>query len=358
MSHIKLQNVTKAYDDNTPVISHLDLEIEQGSFTVLLGASGCGKSTILRMIAGLEHVTSGDIFIEDAPMTDVNPGERDIAMVFQNYALYPTMTVYKNIEFGLKNMKVPTEERKRRIAQVAETVGLSAFLDRKPQNLSGGQRQRVALARAIVKEPKVFLMDEPLSNLDAKLRTQIRTDLIELYRRLGTTFVYVTHDQIEAMSMGTKIILFKHGEIQQIGTPTEIYETPANIYTAKFIGSPPMNVLETSLLYCEKNPTPEYTRVAYLGFRPEKVRMMGDDFAEGDFSCTGEILARELLGDQIQYKLKLENGETVNIKTFNQKAMDYSTVSFYVKQADLCYFDSAERRIPTTEASEVFYVNN
>ncbi len=357
MSNITLKNVTKAYEDNAPVISNLDLEIEQGSFTVLLGASGCGKSTILRMVAGLESVTAGNIFIDAQNMTEVNPGDRDIAMVFQNYALYPTMTVYKNIEFGLKNMNVPLEERKRRIAAVAETVGLSQFLNRKPQNLSGGQRQRVALARAIVKEPKVFLMDEPLSNLDAKLRTQIRTDLIELYRRLGTTFVYVTHDQIEAMSMGTKIILFKNGQIQQIGTPTEIYETPANVYTAKFIGSPPMNVLETAMLRYEKDPAPEYTHIQYLGFRPEKARMMDDGFAEGDFSYSGEILARELLGDQIQYKLKLENGETVNIKTFHQVAMDYGTVTFYVKKEDLCYFDSAERHVPLAKTAEVFHVN-
>ncbi len=358
MSNIKLKNVTKAYDDNAPVISHLDLEIEQGSFTVLLGASGCGKSTILRMVAGLENVTEGDIYIDDANMTDVNPGDRDIAMVFQNYALYPTMTVYKNIEFGLKNMKVPLEERKRRIADVAETVGLTPYLDRKPQNLSGGQRQRVALARAIVKEPNVFLMDEPLSNLDAKLRTQIRTDLIELYRRLGTTFVYVTHDQIEAMSMGTKIILLKGGEIQQIGTPTEIYETPANVYTAKFIGSPPMNVLDASLLHRDASASNEYTQVHFVGFRPEKANLMDAQYKDGDLVCSGKILARELLGDQIQYKIILTTGDTVNIKTFNQTAMEYGDLEFYVKQEDLCYFDKSEQRIPLSETSEVFHVHN
>ena len=210
MDKITLKGITKAYGKNPPVIENLNLDIKDGSFTVLLGPSGCGKSTVLRMIAGLEKTTEGDVLIDGVSVRDVEPGDRNIAMVFQNYALYPTMTVRDNIEFGLKNMKVPKEERKARIAEIAEMVGLTEYLDRKPANLSGGQRQRVALARAIVKKPAVFLMDEPLSNLDAKLRTQTRTDLIELHQKLKTTFVYVTHDQIEAMSMVTDIVLLDH----------------------------------------------------------------------------------------------------------------------------------------------------
>ncbi len=341
MAQIKIENLTKAYGNNAPVIKDMNLEIEKGSFTVLLGASGCGKSTLLKMLAGLEDVNEGKIYFQDKDVTDTHPGDRGIAMVFQNYALYPSMTVRQNIEFGLKNMKVPAPERTKRINEVASIVGLTEFLERKPQNLSGGQRQRVALARAIVKEPKIFLMDEPLSNLDAKLRTQIRTDLIELYRRLKTTFVYVTHDQIEAMSMGTKIILLKNGEIQQIGSPVEIYEKPANTYVAKFIGSPPMNVLKSHLVYKENL---EYNHIAFIGFRPEKVELFCGDNANDMYEFKGEILARELLGDQVQYRVDLGE-EIVNIKTFNQTPLEYGNISFYVKKSDIHYFDVNENRL-------------
>ncbi|OON96517.1 MAG: ABC transporter ATP-binding protein [Epulopiscium sp. Nele67-Bin005] len=342
MSAIKLEKLTKAYQNSPPVIKDLDLEIEEGSFTVLLGASGCGKSTILRMVAGLEEKTSGKIFIGDKDMENVAPGDRHISMVFQNYALYPTMTVQDNIEFGLKNMKIPPEERKRRITEVAKTVGLSEFLTRKPQNLSGGQRQRVALARAIAKEPELFLMDEPLSNLDAKLRTQIRTDLIELYRKLNTTFVYVTHDQIEALSMGTVIILLKGGVVQHMGSPTEIYEKPANIYTAKFIGSPPMNVIEAHHVGSQLNASNE---VKFVGFRPEKIYLSRDNFKTGDLTFDGEILARELLGDQILYKVKVNDEDILNIKTFNEDALDYGHIQFFVPRKDINFFDVNENRI-------------
>lgn len=351
MSHIKFEGITKSYDNNSPVIQNLDLDIQKGSFTVLLGASGCGKSTILRMIAGLEKKTAGKIYIDNKDMEDVQPGDRNIAMVFQNYALYPTMTVYKNIEFGLKNMKVPTEERKKRVKEIADSVGLTEYLSRKPHKLSGGQRQRVALARAIVKKPKVFLMDEPLSNLDAKLRTQIRTDLIELYRNLDTTFVYVTHDQVEAMSMGTQVILLKSGEIQQIGTPTEIYQKPANLYTARFIGSPPMNIIESAPIHNDGKKN-----YASLGFRPEKVHMYDENVSENDLVMEGEILAREILGDQILYKIKIQDGENIQIKTFNKESFDYGKIKFYIKKKDLCYFDVHGKRIDVD--SEVPYANN
>lgn len=223
MEKIKLEHVGKTYDKGVQVIDDLNLDIEEGSFTVLLGPSGCGKSTTLRMIAGLEDVTEGKLLIDNQDMENVSPGDRDIAMVFQNYAIYPTMTVYGNIEFGLKNAGIKKEER-RRIEEIGKITGLEEYMNRKPNALSGGQRQRVALARAMVKNPQVFLMDEPLSNLDAKLRTQLRTELIELHQKLGSTFVYVTHDQVEAMSMGTNIVLMHQGRIMQQGTPEKYME--------------------------------------------------------------------------------------------------------------------------------------
>lgn len=220
MGAIQLKNVTKKFGDQM-VIDDLNLSIEDGSFTVLVGPSGCGKSTTLRMITGLDEPTSGDIYIDGKKINDLTPGKRDIAMVFQNYALYPTMTVRENIEFGLENKKVPKEERKKRVQEICEVVGLTQYLDRKPATLSGGQRQRVALARAMVKQPKVFLMDEPLSNLDAKLRGQMRVELIGLHKKLGTTFVYVTHDQVEAMSMADDIVLMKDGYATLYSSPAQ-----------------------------------------------------------------------------------------------------------------------------------------
>ena len=228
MGAIQLKNVTKKFGDQM-VIDDLNLSIEDGSFTVLVGPSGCGKSTTLRMITGLDEPTSGDIYIDGKKINDLTPGKRDIAMVFQNYALYPTMTVRENIEFGLENKKVPKEERKKRVQEICEVVGLTQYLDRKPATLSGGQRQRVALARAMVKQPKVFLMDEPLSNLDAKLRGQMRVELIGLHKKLGTTFVYVTHDQVEAMSMADDIVLMKDGYIVQQSSPRELYNKRTTI---------------------------------------------------------------------------------------------------------------------------------
>ena len=259
MGAIQLRNVKKKFGSDV-VIENLNLDIADGSFTVLVGPSGCGKSTTLRMITGLDEPTSGDIYIDDHKINDLTPGKRDIAMVFQNYALYPTMTVRENIEFGLENKKVPREERKKRVSEICEIVGLTEYLDRKPSTLSGGQRQRVALARAMVKQPKVFLMDEPLSNLDAKLRGQMRVELISLHKKLGTTFVYVTHDQVEAMSMADDIVLMKDGYIVQQSNPRELYNNPNCIYAAQFIGTPQMNVVD--------NVLPQGMK---LGFRPEKM---------------------------------------------------------------------------------------
>ena len=247
MSSIELRHVSKTYENKTTVIEGMNLTIEDGSFTVLVGPSGCGKTTTLRMIAGLEEISSGDLLIDGVRMNDAEPGERNIAMVFQNYALYPTMSVRENMEFGLVNAKVPKEERDRRIKEFSHIVGLEKYLDRKPSQLSGGQRQRVALARAMVKQPKVFLMDEPLSNLDAKLRNQMRAEIIKLRDKIDTTFIYVTHDQTEAMTLGDRIVIMRDGFIQQIGTPQEVFNHPANLFVAGFIGTPQMNLFDATL---------------------------------------------------------------------------------------------------------------
>jgi multiple sugar transport system ATP-binding protein len=227
-----------------PAVPGLDLEINDGEFMVLVGPSGCGKSTSLRMLAGLEEVNSGNIYIGDRDVTSLPPKDRDIAMVFQNYALYPHMSVRDNMAFALKMAKVPEEERTKRVAEAAKLLGLEQFLDRKPKALSGGQRQRVAMGRAIVREPQVFCMDEPLSNLDAKMRVQTRTDIAKLQASLGVTTVYVTHDQVEAMTMGDRVAVMKLGELQQVDTPLNLYDRPANLFVAGFIGSPQMNLIE------------------------------------------------------------------------------------------------------------------
>jgi len=256
MSGVTFAQVTKAYGQVTAVDS-LTLEIVDGEFMVLLGPSGCGKSTALRMIAGLEEITSGMLSIGDQVVNHVPPRERDIAMVFQSYALYPHMTVRKNIESPLvanKAAKVDAAERNRRVDEAARALDLTEYLDRKPGELSGGQRQRVALARAIVRRPEVFLMDEPLSNLDAKLRTQTRLELVELHRRLGTTIVYVTHDQVEAMTMADRIAIINRGRLQQVGPPQAVYDRPANLFVAGFVGSPPMNTLEGTLTFVGEEP--------------------------------------------------------------------------------------------------------
>ena len=242
MAQVSFDGVTKRFGD-VVAVRELTLEIEDREFLVLLGPSGCGKSTALRMIAGLDDPDAGTITIGDRVVNDIEPKDRDVAMVFQTYALYPHMTVYRNVEFPLKSRGVAREERDRLVREAAETLGLTELLDRKPAQLSGGQRQRVALARAIVRRPAAFLMDEPLSNLDAKLRVQTRADLIELQQRLETTVVYVTHDQVEAMTMGHRIAILMDGVLQQVGPPQEVYDRPQNLFVAGFIGTPPMNTI-------------------------------------------------------------------------------------------------------------------
>ena len=238
MATVLLKNATKIYEGGNVAVKNVNVEINDKEFVVLVGPSGCGKSTVLRMIAGLEEITSGEIYIDGKIVNNVPPKDRDIAMVFQNYALYPHMSVFENIAFGLKLRKYDKNEIKQRVEEAAEILNFQDYLNRKPRQLSGGQRQRVAVGRAIVRKPKVFLFDEPLSNLDAKLRVQMRTEISRLHKNLGATMIYVTHDQTEAMTMGDKIVILKDGEVQQIGVPMELYENPINKFVAGFIGSP------------------------------------------------------------------------------------------------------------------------
>ncbi|MEG2653091.1 MAG: sn-glycerol-3-phosphate ABC transporter ATP-binding protein UgpC, partial [Ruthenibacterium sp.] len=248
MASISLKGIYKIYPGDVTAVSDFNLEIEDKEFIILVGPSGCGKSTTLRMIAGLEEISKGELYIGERLVNDVPPKDRDIAMVFQNYALYPHMTVYKNMAFGLELRKTPKDEIDKRVREAARVLDIEHLLDRKPKALSGGQRQRVALGRAMVRDPAVFLLDEPLSNLDAKLRTSMRTEIIKLHQKLGTTFVYVTHDQTEAMTMGDRIVVMKDGLIQQVDTPQNLYDYPCNMFVAGFIGSPQMNLLDATLV--------------------------------------------------------------------------------------------------------------
>ena len=323
MAQIEFRNVSKSFG-NIEVIKNLSLTIQDKKFTVLVGPSGCGKTTLLRMIAGIGPADSGQIFMDEKDISDLEPGKRNIAMVFQNYAIYPTMTVRENIEFGLKNNQVPKVERNRLIQEVSESVGLALYLDRKPSTLSGGQRQRVALARAMVKKPKVFLMDEPLSNLDAKLRIAMRVELIELHKKLETTFVYVTHDQVEAMSMADVIIIMDKGKILQEGSPEEIYMKPKTVYIAQFIGSPAMNIL------------PLFQGV-HLGYRPEKVILTREP-RESFYRRRGEILTREMLGSETLYKVQLDNSSGM-VKSLHDDFKMGDRVSVNVDEENLYYFD-------------------
>lgn len=331
MGTIEFKNVTKRFGDIT-VIENLNLTIQDGSFTVLVGPSGCGKTTLLRMIAGIGPQTSGQVLIDGQDVSNKEPGKREVAMVFQNYAIYPTMSVRENIEFGLKNNKVAKDEREKLIKEICDSVGLTEYLDRKPSTLSGGQRQRIALARAMVKKPKVFLMDEPLSNLDAKLRVQMRIELIELHKRLGTTFVYVTHDQVEAMSMADKIVLMNKGLIQQEALPEEIYGDPNNMFTSQFIGTPPMNVFELEV------------EGAKFGFRPEKIILSESLSKESYFKTNGEIITREMLGSETLYQIRTPYGSTM-VKSVNAEYKVGQKLYINVNQTDIYLFDKNENRI-------------
>jgi ABC-type sugar transport system ATPase subunit len=322
MAGVGLDRVTKRFGD-VRAVDDLSIDIADREFLVLLGPSGCGKSTALRMIAGLEDPTDGIIRIGDRIVNDVEPKDRDIAMVFQSYALYPHMTVRRNIEFPLRSRKISGDERAKLVAEAARVLGLDELLDRKPGQLSGGQRQRVALARAIVRRPEAFLMDEPLSNLDAKLRVATRAEIVELHRRLETTIVYVTHDQVEAMTMATRIAILDRGQLQQIGPPRDVYEKPANLFVAGFIGSPPMNMVKGTTSGEGDVPhlrvpgadlsIPENAARAMkamqssevvIGVRPEHLRLDG-------VGIPAEVTVVESLGHEQQVVCRLADGQMV-----------------------------------------------
>ncbi|MFH1729191.1 MAG: sn-glycerol-3-phosphate ABC transporter ATP-binding protein UgpC [Pseudomonadota bacterium] len=285
MASITLSNIEKWYDSNQ-VVKTLNLEIKDGEFIVLVGPSGCGKSTTLRMIAGLEAITNGDLLVDGKKINDLPPGKRDLAMVFQSYALYPHMNVFDNISFGLKVQKIKKDEIKKRVSEVASMLGLSDLLHRKPKQLSGGQRQRVAMGRAIVRRPKAYLFDEPLSNLDAKLRGEVRAEIARLHRQLGTTTVYVTHDQAEAMTLADRVVVLHEGIAQQIGSPMEVYSTPANKFVAGFLGTPAMNLFEGKtengkfIIDGTKHPIPISkipTNTTCIGIRPNNINFIKAD---------------------------------------------------------------------------------
>ena len=315
MANISLRGVTKVYSGNVVAVSECDLEIKDKEFIVLVGPSGCGKSTTLRMIAGLEEITDGELYIGDRYVNDVQPKDRDIAMVFQNYALYPHMTVFKNMAFALELRRMPKVEINDRVHEAAKILDIEHLLDRKPRMLSGGERQRVALGRAMVRNPAVFLLDEPLSNLDAKLRASMRTELIKLHQRLETTFVYVTHDQTEAMTMGDRIVVLNKGFIQQVDSPQVLYDSPCNMFVAGFIGSPQMNFLDAVLELDDKGyslvigndklriPTSrakellkDYVgKTIKMGIRPEDIH----EEAHGDVVINVHVEVDELMGNEV-----------------------------------------------------------
>ena len=320
MSSISLKNVYKIFDDGTTAVNDFSLEIADKEFIILVGPSGCGKSTTLRMIAGLEHITKGELKIGDRIVNDVAPKDRDIAMVFQSYALYPHMTVYKNMAFGLELRKMPKDEIDKRVREAARVLDIEHLLKRKPKALSGGQRQRVALGRAMVRSPSVFLLDEPLSNLDAKLRTNMRTEIKKLHQRLGTTFIYVTHDQTEAMTMGDRIVVMKDGVIQQVDSPQNLYKHPQNMFVAGFIGSPQMNFLDAEVKskngkiflslaeneldvtdsFAKKNEIKEYfNKSVKVGIRPEDVTVDNEFIVKNpDKVLTAKLEVSELMGSE------------------------------------------------------------
>ena len=339
MSRVRLDDVTKTYDgQDRPALAHFSLDVAPGEFLVLVGPSGCGKSTALRSIAGLETPDSGRVWIGDRDVTDIQPRDRDIAMVFQNYALYPHMTVFDNLAFGLKLRKTPKDEIERRVKEAAGMLSLEPLLNRKPRELSGGQRQRVALGRAIVREPAVFLMDEPLSNLDAKLRVETRANIARLHQRLKTTTVYVTHDQVEAMTMGQRIAVMSEARLQQVGTPQSLYDHPINRFVAGFIGSPSMNFLPVTLqgigdavtLVAEGLNVPlpsDFTGVvsgatAIMGIRPEHL----------DLQATGPAGTLQGKADVVEY---LGNEELIHVSAGDNDVVAVVDSSYRVKPGDV-----------------------
>ena len=360
------QNNLKTTDEGVLAVEDFNLEIKDKEFIVLVGPSGCGKSTTLRMVAGLEEISKGELYIDNKLMNDVEPKDRDIAMVFQSYALYPHMTVRQNMEFPLKLRKMPKDQIKKKVDEAAEILGITEYLDRKPKALSGGQRQRVAIGRAIVREPKVLLMDEPLSNLDAKLRNQMRAEIIKLRSRIDTTFIYVTHDQTEAMTLGDRIVIMKDGVVQQIGTPQQVYDTPVNLFVAGFIGVPMMNFFEGEFVKdgvkyfvelegarIELSPEKEAKMAAKgvqaqkvtIGVRPEHMELTQRD---GQM-IRATVDVSEMMGSQINVHIRVQGKEGImiidtqgaNSRTFRMG----EEISFTFEPAVIHVFDSEGKNL-------------
>jgi multiple sugar transport system ATP-binding protein len=364
MASVTFDHVTKAYADDVIAVNDLDLLIKDGEFLVLVGPSGCGKTTALRCLAGLEEITAGQIKIDERIVNRVPSKDRNIAMVFQSYALYPHMTVFNNLAFGLKLMKTPKDEIKRRVEEAAKILNLERFLDRKPRALSGGQRQRVALGRAIVREPAAFLMDEPLSNLDAKLRVQTRAEISRIQQRLGTTTVYVTHDQVEAMTMGDRIAVMKEGVLQQVGSPPELYTHPVNKFVAAFIGSPSMNFamvnaddgklkMGNHLLSLTgahaKVASDRKGRELEIGFRPEDMEIANGD-GDGAVRFPAKIDVVEYLGNQELLHADAEGNDVVALVSSDKKVKVGDNVEFTIATEKLHLFDpeTEESLVPTS----------
>ena len=366
MATVTLKNIKKVYDNKVTAVHDSNLEIADKEFIVLVGPSGCGKSTTLRMIAGLEDISGGDLIIGEKRMNDVEPKDRDIAMVFQSYALYPHMTVYENMAFSLKLRKLPKEEIDKRVKEAAEILDITQYLQRKPKALSGGQRQRVAIGRAIVREPQVFLMDEPLSNLDAKLRNQMRAEIIKLRQRINTTFIYVTHDQTEAMTLGDRIVIMKDGYIQQIGTPQEVFDHPANIFVAGFIGMPQMNFFDAKLektadsyvIHCQGASFVPGAKILAglkernvssmditLGVRPEHVSFVKDD---SETSVKGTVDVSEMMGSEVYLHVNASGKDvvlrvpTTDLPEEYRGGINYGTAVNFTFPSDLIHLFNPE----------------
>ena len=369
MASVKLTNVKKIYGKDTVAVQEFNLDIADKEFIVFVGPSGCGKSTTLRMIAGLEEISEGTVEIDGVVVNDLQPRDRDIAMVFQNYALYPHLSVFENMAFSLRLKKVPQDEVYERVTKAAEILGITEYLTRKPRALSGGQRQRVAIGRAMVRDSKVFLMDEPLSNLDAKLRNQMRAEIILLRKKIDTTFIYVTHDQTEAMTLGDRIVIMKDGYIQQVGTPTQVFDMPLNLFVAEFIGAPKMNTFKTNLV-CEGGKyyvTPYGAKIEVtgdkadmlaakkvgtgeivLGVRPEHITLSqkGDPSA---IPCT--IQVNEMMGSELHLHVVVEGGDklivripTVSLTDAERSNLVYGSTIYVSFEGKVMHFFD-----PTTE---------
>ncbi len=350
MAGVQLHDVRKSYG-SLEVVHGVNLDIRSGEFVVLVGPSGCGKSTLLRMIAGLEEITDGVISIGDKVVNDLPASQRNLSMVFQSYALYPHMTVRKNLAFGLSNLRMPRPDIERRVAEAAKILQIGELMERKPRQLSGGQKQRVAIGRAIVREPQLFLFDEPLSNLDAELRVQMRVELASLYNRLGTTMIYVTHDQVEAMTMATRIVVLSQGNVEQVGTPYELYNFPRNRFVASFIGSPKMNMIAATVSG-GRAEMPDFGGLELpgvadgavsIGVRPEQFNVGGG----GDLTAEGKVTLVEYLGSEIFVYVRMGSGQTLLVQADAKAPYRIGdTLSLSMSRDNAHYFDAEGNRLP------------